>query len=290
MRSYIGLACGALAATIVWLLLRVLMIAEPGLMTWLALFALALLVVLTARLVRPRSMAAASVVVAILAPVADVLLDLREFAPVLVGVVAVLGFLAAVIALAGAARSAVAGARADRVAWVLTLVGLAANLGLIVFAYRGVVRTREVQASREAVRSVVHDMRDVLAAEESYRSLNGGFYDRLECVATEKPCIPDYPTTAPIFLDPALAQPLKNGYRRIFHPGAPADPADLDEAKASPTSLKGFAYVAVPSAPDFHGAPAFCVDSTGRLCTTPDGSTPVVVGAQCGPPPDCKDL
>jgi hypothetical protein len=275
-------------ASVVWLLLRAFLIAEPGLFTWAALFGLAAVALFTARLVRPRSMAAASVVVAVLVPVASALLDLREFTPLLVAVVAVLGALAGAIALAGVVRSA--GARADSVTWALTLIGLVANVGLAVFAYRGVVRTNRVFASREAARTVLSAMRDLRAAEEAYRSLNGGFYDRLECVATEKPCIPDYPMTAPIFVDPALAQPLDNGYRRIFHPGPPADPADLDRAKVSPTSLKAYAYVAVPDDPRYHGAPAFCVDSSGRLCVTREGSTPVVVDAQCGPPPDCKDL
>jgi hypothetical protein len=288
MRNLAGVVLAALAAAVVWLLLRAVLIADAGLVTWIALFVVAGLAAFAARFVRPRSMAAASIVVAVLAPVAGVVLDLRVFTPLLVGSVAVLGFLAAITGLIGLARSA--DTRADRLGWGLALVGLASNIAVVILAWNAVVQNNRALAFREATRSVVNDMRNLYGAQEAYRSLNGGFYDRLGCLTTERPCIPDYPETAPTFLDAAFAEPLKHGYRFTFHPGPSAESADPDEAKISPTSLQAYAYVAIPADPELQGAPTFCLDSTGRICRKLDSSEPIVTKARCEPSPECEDL
>lgn len=284
--------CGAAA----WFLLPVLLLSSPAPGPWIVLAALFALAGLVARAVSPRSLAIAAILVAFLAAGSGAILDLRVLQPLWVGLLATLGCAAAAVSLArivlqaGPEAGEGAKVRADGRTKALAFFGLAANLALVAFSYHGVAATTRSLAARERVKIALHDMRAVLSAEESYRSVNGGFYDRIECVATERPCIPGYPATAPTFLDPAVARPVKDGYRRSFHAGPPADPGEILRAKASPSSLQGFAYMAVPFDGDLRGAAAYCGDHTGRLCATGDGVEPVVRDGRCGPPPACLDL
>jgi len=141
--------------------------------------------------------------------------------------------------------------------------------------------------SREAL--AIRDIRTMISAQSSYQSANGGFYDVPECLVTPRRCIPTYPVNAPTFLDSQLGRTMveKDGYRRVFHPGAPADPAEVRKAGASPSSLLSFAYVATPLVPWQTGARGFCGDSSGVICFTSDGQAPGIDNGQCTP---CQSL
>jgi type IV pilus assembly protein PilA len=118
----------------------------------------------------------------------------------------------------------------------------------------------------------IGDIRTVISAQAAYQASSDGYYGTMECLANPNPCIPNY--TGPTFLDPQLAglQP-KGGYKRAFHPGAPADGG---------SGLMSFAYTAVPMEQGKTGVRAFCGDSTGMICSTADGGMPEVRDGSCG--------
>jgi len=105
------------------------------------------------------------------------------------------------------------------------------------------------------------DMRTVVSAEAAYQAENAGYFDRLECLATPGQCIPGYHGSS--MIDQRLLSTEDKGYRRTFYPGPRAEPTP---AKASPTSLMAFAYVATPVSPGRTGVRTFCGDATGVIC------------------------
>jgi hypothetical protein len=137
----------------------------------------------------------------------------------------------------------------------------------------------------------IGDTRTVITAQTAYAGANGGFYDgRLQCLSEPSACIPGYAPNAPIFLDAALASlRTKSGYKRFLYAGPPASREDVAKAKASPTSVQGFAYVAVPAEPGKTGIRAFCGDASGIVCFTPDGTMPTIEDGRC-PVPACTIL
>ena len=60
-----------------------------------------------------------------------------------------------------------------------------------------------------------------------------------------------------------------------------AEPSAIRESKASPTSLKSYAYLAVPLTFGRTGNRAFCGDGTGRICYTTGGSAPQIEKGSC---------
>jgi hypothetical protein len=129
----------------------------------------------------------------------------------------------------------------------------------------------------------IGDTRTVISAMEAYRFSNGGFYEgRLQCLGEPSACIPGYAANGPTFLDPMLVSlDPKGGYKRSFHPGPPADAAEIAKAKASSTSVLSYAYVAVPVEVGKTGIRAFCGDSNGIVCFTKDGAMPKIEGGTC---------
>ena len=126
------------------------------------------------------------------------------------------------------------------------------------------------------------DLRSIREAQNEYARVNGGFYDRLECLAAPARCIPGYSAPARFFLEHPLPD---GGYVRTFYPG-PAAPRDaITRANASPSSITSYAYVAVPKPrPGWLAGferRGFCGDSTGVACETTDGSAPPVVDGRC---------
>jgi hypothetical protein len=160
----------------------------------------------------------------------------------------------------------------------LRYASVTAAVGALV-AVSCATHTRLIHQDEEVI---LNDLRKVLSAEAVYESLNGGWYDRLECLGAPQNCIPGYPKDAPPVLDAALAQLVpENGYARAFHAGPPARIVNAE--LSSKTSITAWAYTAVPSR-ERRGRKGFCVDSSQRICATLDGSTPVVKNAQCGTP------
>jgi hypothetical protein len=142
---------------------------------------------------------------------------------------------------------------------------------------------REVMEKAQASRisafkaSAVGDIRTVISGQAAYSTANEGFYDELRCLVDPGTCLPSYPKGSPAFLDASVLQAEKFGYRRTFHPGAKAP----RQAKSSASSLTSYAFTAVPLKPGETGKRGFCGDASGRLCFTPDGSQPKVVGGEC---------
>jgi hypothetical protein len=139
---------------------------------------------------------------------------------------------------------------------------------------------------------VIGDTRSVLSAQEGYARLNAGFYEGdLACLANPERCLPGYARSSGIFLDPrdAAAEVNRKGYRRLFHPGPPAEPGAASSKKCSRSSVRSFAYTAVPSNHARTGGRGFCGDSAGLICATSDGSPPRVVEGACVVTPPEKD-
>lgn len=121
----------------------------------------------------------------------------------------------------------------------------------------------------------IGDVRTVISAEAAYESANG-YYDTLQCLNKPSACIPGYATTNPTFIDAGLAQAEPHReYRHWLVPGSPV--TDLPST-ASRTSIRKFAYVAVPV--DSRRR-SFCGDSTGQVFEAPKGITPNIRDGQC---------
>jgi hypothetical protein len=159
---------------------------------------------------------------------------------------------------------------------IVSLV-LAPVLGIVAaIAIPSLLRAR-VSANEAAV---IGELRSVLAAETTYRSFNGGHYDTLECLARPSGCVPGH--SGPALLDPDLAQVgTRGGYHRLFYPGPRPDAPPAATPVVSPSSVTGFAYVAVPVQPGKTGLRSFCVDAGGEILFQSDGTAPAIVGGAC---------
>lgn len=142
---------------------------------------------------------------------------------------------------------------------------------------------------RARERMVILDVRTLVMAAKGYAAANHSFVDELRCLGRPEECVPDYPKDAPAFVDPSYDF-LRTwlGYERKFHPGPRPSEAEVQAARASPTSLRSFAYTAVPEKPGETGIRAFCGDSTGRMCFTPNGAVPEVNEGRCAK--SCQEL
>jgi hypothetical protein len=154
---------------------------------------------------------------------------------------------------------------------ILPFVGIIAAIA-IPSLLRARVSTNEATA--------LGDVREVIMAEARYQKLNGGYFDRLECLAAPETCIPGHHGPS-VIADRLLTTPEDKGYRRVFHPGPSAEP---HPPKASPTSLMAFAYVATPISPGKSGVRTFCGDATGIICHATGPVVPEL--GVC--PADCK--
>jgi len=165
----------------------------------------------------------------------------------------------------------------------MAIVGLVMSaLSLLAIPFIGIIAAiaipsllRARVSANEA--STIGDIRTVISAEVTYASVNGEFYDTLECLAQPASCRPGAPATPFLTNMP----PTKSGYVRTFHPGPPAPPAALATGSISPSSLQAYAFSAVPLTPGRTGVRAFCGDATGVICQTIDGSAPTVADGRC---------
>jgi type II secretory pathway pseudopilin PulG len=152
---------------------------------------------------------------------------------------------------------------------VLVLVMGVAMVGIVAaIAIPSLLRAR-VSANEAAT---IGDLRTVVSAQAAYASANAGFPDRLECLAQPTQCIPNYPGTAPVFLDRLLLESPRHGYRFRFVPGTAAQPDGSAAGRISPSSLTGFAYVAEPVTAGQTGIRAFCAGASGLICFETSGA------------------
>jgi type IV pilus assembly protein PilA len=124
------------------------------------------------------------------------------------------------------------------------------------------------------------DVRTVISAETAYAAANGGYYDNLECLARPQGCIPGSSAPSQAMIDATMAGGgARHGYEFMLHLG-PAAPSE-NAGPVSPSSVTGFAYVAVPVKAGNTGQRAFCGDETGVVRFSPDGAAPTIVGGRC---------
>jgi hypothetical protein len=108
----------------------------------------------------------------------------------------------------------------------------------------------------------VSEIRTMQRAQAVYSGLNEGYYDRLECVLAPANCIRngDGRNNA-VLLDPRFKDIERNEFLyQLYLFGPPAVRSDT----ASPTSMRGYAYRAVPVG---GVGTAYCGDETGMICS-----------------------
>jgi hypothetical protein len=229
-----------------------------------------------ARLPRPRrGFAIASLVLGILGLPTIGLLGVGAMAGIILGVIALVKASKAPAEYGGQGL-AVAGIALAVISILLTpFIGIIAAIAIPSF-----LRAR-ISANEAAA---IGDIRTVIMAEAAYQSINGGYYDRLECLAEPSRCVPGYSGSSMLGAEIARAA-TKNGYRRSFHAGLPASPRP---PAVSPTSMMSFAYVTVPDKKGTTGVRAFCGDHTGVICYKLDGVLPETLAGEC--PKECAPL
>lgn len=161
---------------------------------------------------------------------------------------------------------------------LVVLVGGVVIVGMVAaIAIPGLLKAR--MSGNEA--AAIATIRRMISAEVSYSTVNGGVYDKPECLASPARCLPTY--SGPAFLDPTDASVVsKGGYTFEFRPGEPAGTDEIRRGRASPTSVVEFAYVATPMTPGTTGVRMFCGDSSGEVVAmTRDAAT--AVAGRCPP-------
>jgi hypothetical protein len=133
--------------------------------------------------------------------------------------------------------------------------------------------------SRES--SAMSRLKSFVSSEAIYAGANGGLYGTPECLVTPSQCLANYPAGNPVFLTPDFLASENRGYTFTFHPGNKPSAEEIKTAGAVPGSLKTWAYAAIPVAPGRSGVRSFCIDETGVLRMTTDGTIPSVVGGRC---------
>ena len=156
---------------------------------------------------------------------------------------------------------------------LIELLIVVAIIGIIAaIAIPSLLRAR-VSANESAT---IGDIRTVISAQAAFQSANGGWYSGvMTClnVVTPGTCIPNYPATAPTFLDTAVASlAAKSGYARSFAPGS--TPAPLNTNVSGTASVSSFVYLATPVSQGQTGVRGFGGDSSGVLCFSPAGVIP----------------
>jgi type IV pilus assembly protein PilA len=151
---------------------------------------------------------------------------------------------------------------------LIELLIVVAIIGIIAaIAIPSLLRAR-VSANESAT---IGDTRTVISAQAAYQSSNSGYYDSaMTCLnAPGAGCIPNYPGTAPTFLDSDLGGLLsKSGYNRSTQTAPP--PAIIPPA-ASLTSTSAYIYFSTPVTLNQTGVRGFGGDASGVLCYDPSG-------------------
>ena len=155
---------------------------------------------------------------------------------------------------------------------LIELLIVVAIIGIIAaIAIPSLLRAR-VSANEAAT---IGDIRTVISAQAAYQSANGGWYDVISCLSGPSGCIPNYPNTAPTFLDSVVAaQTPKSGYARSFQAGAV--PTGLATNISSASSLSSYVYLSSPVTNGQTGVRGFGGDHTGILCVDNTGAAPGV--------------
>jgi len=136
------------------------------------------------------------------------------------------------------------------------------------------------QHIREPDRSqaiAIGTIRAITSAESAYAAVNGGIFDRLECLAGPSSCVPAAGRENP-FID-RLARTTEHGYRFEFFNG-PLARSDADVPR-SKSAMTRFAVVAVPLESQRGQRRAFCADDRQVIYITASGAAPRVADGRC---------
>ena len=156
----------------------------------------------------------------------------------------------------------------DGFAGCMGLVAVAISLLLIPDLVPGRIACNE--------RSAIQDLRSIAASQQDYSKVNGGlFAARMECLAFPARCLPDWDPKRPGFLPVEVVAESRHGYSRSLNSSIQAASSPTG---GSHTGASAFACVAAPI-DGTQGARGFCVDSTGYICATKDGTAPPVSSA-----------
>jgi len=160
---------------------------------------------------------------------------------------------------------------------LIELLIVVAIIGIIAaIAIPSLLRAR-VSANESAT---IGDIRTVISAQAAFQSANGGWYTGIiTClnVVTPGTCIPNYPATAPTFVDSSIASlGAKSGYTRSYGPGATPNPINSNVSGTS--SVASYVYIATPVQSGQTGVRGFGGDASGVLCFSTDGSAPATTG------------
>jgi prepilin-type N-terminal cleavage/methylation domain-containing protein len=172
---------------------------------------------------------------------------------------------------------------------LIELLIVVAIIGIIAaIAIPSLLRAR-VSANEAAT---IGDIRTVISGQAAYASSNSGLYSStLACLSFPSGggCIPNYNVAAPTFLDSTIAAAAgnvgKSGYTRVFQTGAQA-PAPVNN-NYGVNSTGTYAYLATPVQVNQTGVRGFGGDSSGVICSTTQGATPltpvqgVITDANC---------
>jgi type IV pilus assembly protein PilA len=161
---------------------------------------------------------------------------------------------------------------------LIELLIVVAIIGIIAaIAIPSLLRAR-VSANESAT---IGDLRTVNSAQAAYQSANGGYYSStMAClnVPTGGGCIPNYPASAPTFVDSQLASVLpKSGYARSFYSAALPGTA-INTSISGTNSTATWTYAATPVSIGQTGVRGFAIDQSGVLCFTAAGTIPPLSG------------
>jgi hypothetical protein len=185
------------------------------------------------------------------------------------------------LALAVAAGRLGASLRGSAVGGVPRALVYGAAAIVVLFVVWVALPTHVQPAGARNDNAALNDVRTVISAQQGYSSVNGGYYDELSCLAAPWECVPGYPPEAPAFLAEELTAEVLRGYRRELQAGPPAAVEGDEAARVSPSSMRSFAYVAVPVEPGRSGHRTFCGESGGVIRYSIDGTMPPGGGGRC---------
>jgi hypothetical protein len=121
--------------------------------------------------------------------------------------------------------------------------------------------------------AAIGELRTLSSAQAAYSNSNEGFFGSLECLKRPADCIPDSTKAGPVFLHEAFPE-TSRGYSFTFRIGRTLTPAEIQKTRIAPGSFSTWAFYAVPETPGRSGVRSFCIDQSGVLFQTTDGSLP----------------
>jgi hypothetical protein len=167
---------------------------------------------------------------------------------------------------------------------LLAVIGAAAGAEPLLLQARTLRQTVDgllgttTQPEPDGMGTVVEELLIFGAAQIEYARVNGGLYDRTECLVADANCIPGNPPRTAA-LDRRFLQVERGGYEFILRLGPP--PQDREET-TSPTGVTGFAYLARPVR-ESAGTVGYCIDASQGVCLFGAGEELPVERGLCTP-------